>query len=157
VGCLGDTLNDAIRVAMLSVGYKIPVKGVLMSSGTLRDKVVLLESCRMIAEKGITIYATGGSREFLSANGVEAQMVHWPDKAQKPNALDLLREREIDLVINIPKNLSKNELHNDYIIRRAAIDHNIPLITNARLAAAFISSVFTNQDLAKDIKAWNDY
>lgn len=157
VGCLGDTLNDAIRIAMLSVGYKIPVKGVLMSSGTLRDKVVLLESCRMIAEKGIPIFATHGSREFLTANGVDAQMIHWPDKAQKPNALDLLRGREIDLVINIPKNLSKNELHNDYLIRRVAIDQNIPLITNARLAAAFIYSVFTKQDLAKDIKAWNEY
>ncbi len=157
VGCLGDTLNDAIRTAMLSVGYRIPVKGVLVSSGTMRDKVVLLESCRMINEKGIPIFSTVGSREFLVANGVEAEMVHWPDKENKPNALDLIRNRKVDLVINIPKNLSKSELHNDYLIRRAAIDYNIPLITNARLASAFVGSVLENFDLAEDIKAWNEY
>lgn len=157
VGCIGDDYYEAILKAMLSVGYGIPVKGVLISSGPMRSKTELLESARMLIKKGLAIYATKGTHDFYAGNGIETTMVHWPDVDSKPNVTDLLRHKVIDLVINIPKNMSREELHNDYLIRRTAIDFNIPLITNARLASAFVYAIskYTLNDLK--IKSWDEY
>jgi carbamoyl-phosphate synthase large subunit len=157
VGCIGENYYEAILTAMLSVGYKIPEKNILISSGPPRSKVELLESARMLHEKGFNIYATGGSQKFLELHGIPATKLHWPDEDQKPNVLDFLKAKEIDMVINIPKDLSKDELYNDYTIRRSAIDFNIPLITNARLASAFVYA-FCKIDLdSLDIKSWDEY
>ena len=157
VGCIGENYYEAILTAMLSVGYKIPKKNILISSGPPRSKVELLESARMLHKKGYNLYATGGSQKFLELHGIPSTMLHWPDENLKPNVLDFLKAKEIDLVINIPKDLSKNELHNDYTIRRSAIDFNIPLITNARLASAFIYS-FCKVDLNKlEVRSWDEY
>ena len=157
VGCIGDDYYDAILKAMLSVGYKIPRKSVLVSSGPMRDKVELINSCRMMVAKGIELFATRGTHEFMKANGIDSIMLHWPDEKLSPNVLDFIRNKQFDLVINIPKNLSQGELANDYIIRRSAIDFNIPLITNARLASAFIYA-FNKYDYdTLSIKSWQAY
>ncbi len=157
VGCIGEDFYEAILKSMLSVGYKLPEKGILLSSGPPRSKVELLNSVRLMQEKGFTLYATRGTQQFLQANGVEAFVAHWPDESKKPNTLDLIRNKVVDLVINIPKNLSKTELNNDYLIRRNAVDFNIPLITNARLANAFLTAVckMNINDIA--IKSWDEY
>ena len=157
VGCIGDDYYEAILKSMLAVGFKIPQKGVLISSGTMRDKIELLKSSQWLADHKFEIYATKGSHSFLSENGIASTQVNWPDVDEYPNALDLIREKKIDLVINIPKNLSSEELSNDYTIRRAAVDFNIPLISNARLASAFIYSIgrYNIEDLK--IKAWDEY
>jgi carbamoyl-phosphate synthase large subunit len=157
VGCIGDSYYEAILKAMLSVGYTVPKKNILLSTGPMRSKVELVNSCRMLIEKGYNLFATRGTAQFLQLNGIPATALHWPDEEAKPNVLDYLRGKMIDLVINIPKDLSKEELANDYTIRRSAIDYNIPLITNARLASAFIYSFckLTPDDLA--IKSWNEY
>ena len=157
VGCIGEHYSDAILKSMLSVGYRIPKKNILLSTGPLRSKVELVESCQKLQEKGFNLFATRGTAEFLAQNGINATMLHWPDEDQHPNTLDYLRDKKIDLVINIPKNLSKSELRNDYTIRRSAIDFNIPLITNARLASAFINS-FTRYSMDDiSIKSWDEY
>lgn len=157
VGCLGDTFYEAILTAMLSVGYTIPKKNILLSTGEMRSKVELLNSCRMLYEKGYNLFATKGTQQFLELNGIPATALYWPDEDKKPNVLDYLRSRTIDLVINIPKDLSKTELSNDYTIRRSAVDFNIPLITNARLASAFIIAFckLKMEDIA--IRSWNEY
>jgi carbamoyl-phosphate synthase large subunit len=157
VGCIGDGYYEAILKSMLSVGYSVPKKAVLISSGPTRSKIELLESARMLAEMGLKIYATGGTHDFLASHGVESEMLYWPDSGKKPNVTDYLREKKIDLVINVPKNLSKSELDNDYSIRRNAVDFNIPLITNARLASAFIYSVCKVKPEEVGIKAWEEY
>jgi carbamoyl-phosphate synthase large subunit len=157
VGCIGDSYYEAILKAMLSVGYTIPSKAILFSSGPYRSKIELLASARMLAEKGLTIYATGGTHDFFTKNGVHSIMLHWPGDNHEPNTLDYLRQKKIDLVINIPKNLSSGELDNDYRIRRSAVDFNIPLITNARLASAFIFSICKIDLKQIGIKAWQDY
>jgi len=125
---------------MLSVGYRIPEKNILVSSGPAKSKVQLLEPCRLLQKNGNKIFATGGTCSFLIENGIDAHMVTWPDEEGEPKALDMIHNKEFDLVINIPKNLTKRELTNGYMIRRGAIDYNIPLITNARLASAFIQA-----------------
>ena len=150
VGCLGDDFNEAILKAMLSVGYKIPKKGVLISSGDIQSKVALLKSCEALAQYDITIYATKGTSDFLLKNGIASQVLVWPDSGKEPNCLTYMKEGMIDLVINIPKNLSETELNNDYSIRRSAVDLNIPLLTNALLANAFILA-FTAMSL-EDLK-----
>jgi carbamoyl-phosphate synthase large subunit len=157
VGCIGDDFYEGILKSMLSVGYTIPKKNILLSTGPSRSKVELINSSRALVEKGYRLYATRGTHEFLKTNGIESIPLGWPDEKKKPNTLDYLRERKIDLVINIPKNLSKSELDNDYTIRRSAVDYNIPLITNARLASAFILA-FCKMDLEEiDIKSWDEY
>jgi carbamoyl-phosphate synthase large subunit len=157
VGCIGDNYYEAILKAMLSVGYSIPQKAVLFSSGPSRSKIELLNSARMLQEKGLTIYATRGTHDFFMKSGVNSIMLHWPGEHKEPNTMDYLRQKKIDLVINVPKNLSKSELDNDYRIRRSAVDFNIPLITNARLASAFIYS-FCKIDVEEiGIKAWGEY
>ncbi|MDR1055308.1 MAG: carbamoyl-phosphate synthase (glutamine-hydrolyzing) large subunit [Prevotellaceae bacterium] len=157
VGCIGDDFYHALLTALLSSGYTIPKKNILLSSGDMRSKMELLEGTRLLIEKGYTIYATSGSQKFLEENEVPAIKVHWPDEDVMPNVLNLLREKKIDLVINIPKNLTQGELKNDYTIRRSAIDYNIPLITNARLASAFINA-FCHLSLDDiEIKSWEEY
>ena len=146
VGCIGDAYYEAILKAMLSVGHRVPEKGIMLSSGDIKSKVELLSACKDLDRKGYTIYGTQGSAEFLAKHEVPCTVLHWPDDARKPNVMDYLHERKIDLVINIPKDLSKDELDNDYTIRRTAIDLNIPLLTNARLASAFIKA-FTEIDV----------
>lgn len=157
VGCLADTFYEAILTAMISVGYRIPEKSVMISSGPTRSKTVLLEGCRQLKEKNFTIYATRGTAAFLADNGVPATILHWPDEKESPNVLDYLKEKKIDLVVNIPKNLSKTELDNDYTIRRAAIDFNVPLITNANLANAFIMAFCKIGQQQIEIKSWDEY
>ena len=156
-GCIGDDYNEAIIKAMLSVGYRIPERSVLLSTGDPYSKASLLNAARALQQKGYTLYATKGSAESLEANGIKAMVLHWPDSGKKPNVLDYIKERKIDFVVNIPKNLSKDELHNDYEIRRTAVDFNIPLITDAMLAGAFITA-FTSVDRSDlAVKAWNEY
>ncbi|MFN8207452.1 MAG: carbamoyl-phosphate synthase (glutamine-hydrolyzing) large subunit [Bacteroidales bacterium] len=157
VGCIGENFYEAILNAMLSVGYQIPKKNILLSTGEMRSKVELLNSCRKLHEKGYNLFATRGTHQFLELNGIPATMLHWPDEEKKPNVLDYLKSRTIDLVINIPKDLSKTELSNDYTIRRSAVDYNIPIITNARLASAFILA-FCKLEIADiQIKSWDEY
>jgi carbamoyl-phosphate synthase large subunit len=157
VGCIGDSYYEAILKSMLSVGYTIPKKNILLSTGPMRSKVELIISCKMMVEKGYSLFATKGTAQFLEMNGIPATALHWPDENAKPNVLDYISSKTIDLVINIPKDLSKEELANDYTIRRSAIDYNIPLITNARLASAFIYSfcMLSPEDL--EIKSWDEY
>ncbi|WP_430934416.1 carbamoyl-phosphate synthase (glutamine-hydrolyzing) large subunit [Saccharicrinis sp. 156] len=158
VGCIGDNFDEAILTSMLSVGYSIPEKNVLISSGPLRSKMELLESARMLKKHGYNIFATGGTHKFFAENGVETTHIYWPSEPdQHPNSLEMIRKKEIDLVINIPKNLSTNELKNGYKIRRSAIDFNIPLITNARLASAFIHAFCKMGKEDIHIKSWQEY
>ena len=157
VGCIGDDTSCAVLKAMLSVGYRIPEKNVLMSTGTLKQKVDLLQAARELKAKGYNIFATGGSSKFLTENGVENTRVYWPSEEGQPQALEMLHKKEIDMVVNIPRDLTATELENGYKIRRASIDLNIPLITNARLASAFIHAFCTMdiEDIA--IKSWDEY
>jgi carbamoyl-phosphate synthase large subunit len=157
VGCIGDDYYEALLKSMLSVGYKIPEKNILMSTGTMRDKVELLAPARLLVENGYKIYGTRGTAIFFVENGVEATPLAWPDEDRHPNVLDYLKEKKIDMVVNIPKNLSKNELNNDYTIRRSAVDFNIPLITNARLASAFLTAICKNRLEDIKIKSWDEY
>ncbi len=158
VGCLGANFDEALLNAMISVGHRIPSKdkAVLVSSGDVRGKVDMLDCCRTLANNGYKLYATEGTAKFLESNGIKANPVCWPDE-EGENILDLIATHAIDLVINIPKNHSKRELTNGYRIRRSAIDHNIPLLTNARLASAYINA-FCNMSLNDvEIKSWNEY
>ena len=159
VGCIGHDFNDALLTAMLSVGYRIPEKTVMVSSGPTKSKVQLLEPCKLLQEKGYTIYSTGGTQNFLQANGVNSIAVCWPDDEQEGElkVMDMIRSKQFDLVINIPKNLTKRELTNGYQIRRGAIDYNIPLLTNARLASAFIQAFCTITADDIQIKSWSEY
>jgi len=157
VGCIGDSYYEAILKSMLSVGYTIPKKNILISSGPARSKIELLNSAKMLVENGYILYATGGTSKFLKENGVEVTTLYWPDENKQPNTLDYIKNKKIDLIINIPKNHTKRELDNGYKIRRSAVDFNIPLITNARLASAFIYSIckLDKKDIA--IKSWKEY
>lgn len=158
VGCLGDDSNQALLKSMLSVGYRIPKKTVLLSTGGAKQKAELLDAAKTLVAHGYKLYATGGSSKYLADNGVENTRVYWPsDEGKHPQALDMLHNKEIDMVVNIPKNLTVHELTNGYKIRRAAIDLNVPLITNSRLACAFINA-FCSLSLENiDIKAWGEY
>jgi len=157
VGCIGEDYYEAILKAMLSVGYKVPEKNILLSTGPSRSKTELLNSCKMLNERGYNIFATRGTQIFLNENGITSTILHWPDEKSEPNVVTMLRDKKIDLVINIPKNLSKDELNNDYEIRRTAIDYNIPLLTNARLASAFIYSFCKRKVEELAIKSWDEY
>ena len=158
VGCLGDDTSTALLKSMLSVGQRIPEKNILLSTGGAKQKAELLDSARTLIAHGYKIYATGGTSKYLTDNGIENTHVLWPsDEGEGPRALDMLHEKQIDMVVNIPKDLTARELTNGYRIRRAAIDLNIPLITNSRLASAFIYA-FCNVKLDEiDIKAWGEY
>jgi carbamoyl-phosphate synthase large subunit len=158
VGCIGENYYEAILKAMLSVGYRIPVKSVLISSGPSRGKIELLNSAKMLRDRGIQIFATEGTHRFFAENGVENTLLYWPDEENlSPNTVGFIKEKKVDLVINIPKNYTTRELKNDYTIRRSAIDYNIPLITNSRVASAFIYAVckYDIEDIS--IKSWEEY
>ena len=142
---------------MLSVGYKIPKKTVLFSTGPAKSKVELLQAAKLLHQKGYELYATGGSQRFLVENGIPATQVFWPNDNQQPNALEMIHNKQIDLVVNIPKNFTTSELDNGYKIRRAAIDFNVPLLTNSRLASAFIQAFCKMNVDELEIKAWNEY
>ncbi len=158
VGCIGDDLSEAILKSMLSVGLRIPKKTVLLSTGTPKQKVAMLDAAKMLANKGYTLYATGGTHRFLEENGIPNEQVYWPsEEGKEPQALTLLHEKKIDMVVNIPRDLSAGELNNGYKIRRAAIDLNVPLITNARLASAFIEAFCTLGMDDIQIKSWQEY
>ncbi|WP_313579660.1 carbamoyl-phosphate synthase (glutamine-hydrolyzing) large subunit [Chishuiella sp.] len=157
VGCIGDTAEEALLKSMLSVGYKIPEKTILISGGPIESKVALLGSAKQLIAKGYKIYATEGTHKFFTENDVYSTLVYWPSDNKEPNVKTYLHDHKFDMVINIPKNLTKAELDNDYQIRRTAVDFNIPLITNARLAAAFINA-FTQLSIDDlKIKTWNEY
>ena len=158
VGCLGDDVNTALLKAMLSVGHRIPKKSILLSTGTAKDKAAMLDAARTLIEHGYELYATGGTSRYLTENGIENTTVYWPSQeGLHPQALELLHQHKIDMVVNIPKDLTAGELTNGYKIRRASVDLNVPLITNSRLAAAFIHAFCTVkvEDLA--IKSWSEY
>lgn len=158
VGCLGDDSNTALLLSMLSVGYRIPAKNILLSTGGAKQKAGMLDAAKTLKEHGYNLYATEGTSRYLTENGLENTMVYWPSEEGKhPQALDLLRAKQIDMVVNMPKDLSPRELTNGYTIRRAAIDLNIPLITNGRLASAFINAFCTIQLDDIDIKSWAEY
>ena len=157
VGCIGENYYEAILKSMLSVGHRIPKKNILISSGPTRSKVELLNSTRMLIEKGYNIYSTAGTAKFFKENGIDTQILYWPDEDKEPNIMEYLHDRKIDLVINIPKNHTKRELDNGYKIRRAAVDYNIPLITNARLASAFIYAICKVAPTEIAIKSWDEY
>lgn len=158
VGCIGADFEEALLNSLLSVGYKIPKKGILVSSGDIRGKVDLLEACKLLSANGYKIYATEGTSNFLADNGVKSEMVSWPDEQNhNQNIISLLQQHQVDLVVNIPKNHTKREQTNGYHIRRSAIDHNIPLMTNARLASAFIKAFCEKEMSDLCIKSWQEY
>ena len=182
VGCLGDSTAEALLKGMLSVGYRIPKKAVLISSGDALQKADLLNACKLLVNKGLNIYATGGTWAYLKANGIAAEKALWPDEAEslegrcsegiltgetadKPAiepagvspATDLIRQHKVDLVVNIPKNLSANELERGYKVRRAAVDFNVPLLTDSRLAAAFIDAFCNIPESGLVIRARDGY
>jgi carbamoyl-phosphate synthase large subunit len=157
VGCIGEGFYEAILKAMFSVGYRVPKKSILLSTGPARSKVELLNSAKALRDRGHKLYATRGTQQFLQNAGVEAHVAYWPDENKSPNTIELIRAREVDLVVNIPKDLSDTELDNDYSIRRSAVDYNVPLITNARLASAFILAFCQMSEDDLVIKSWDEY
>jgi carbamoyl-phosphate synthase large subunit len=157
VGCLGDDMLEAVLTSMLSVGQRIPGKNILLSTGTAKQKAAMLDAVRMLSAKGYNLFATGGTHRFLKENGIENTLVYWPSEEGNPQALDILHEKKIDMVVNIPRDLTARELSNGYKIRRSAIDLNIPLITNARLASAFIEAFCTLDIEDIHIKSWQEY
>ncbi len=157
VGCLGEDPRTALMKSMLSVGHRIPKKNILLSNGGPKQKAEMLDATRTLVQHGYKIFATTGTSKYLTENGIENTLVHWPSEDAQPQAIDMLHNREIDMVVNVPKNLTAGELTNGYKIRRAAIDLNIPLITNARLASAFINAFCTIDLDELDIKSWKEY
>ena len=161
VGCMGDTFEEALLNSLIATGYKIPSKdkGIMLSSGGAKEKASLLDAAQALVKNGYTIYATAGTAKFLNENNVKATAVGWPDEEHKdlPNVMQMIADHKFDLIVNIPKNHTKRELTNGYRIRRGAIDHNIPLITNARLASAFIEAFCTLSQDQLQIKSWQEY
>ena len=157
VGCLGDDAYSALLLSMLSVGHRIPKKNILLSTGSAKQKAEMLDACRELQKHGYTLYATGGTSRYLEENGIDNNLVYWPSEKGEPQALDMLHNHKIDLVVNIPKNLTETELDNGYKIRRASIDLNVPLITNTRLASAFINAFCAIKEEDLPIKSWSEY
>jgi len=157
VGCIGDDFSEALLTSMIAVGYCVPKKSIMVSSGDSKSKVDLLDACKMLQDNNFDIYATAGTEKFLEENGVKAKVVGWPDEETEHNIMNMISKHQFDLIINIPKNLTRRELTNGYKIRRGAIDHNIPLITNARLASAFIEAFCSIKESDIQIKSWQEY
>ncbi len=157
VGCLGDDLNEALLNALIATGYRLPKKSVLISSGAAKGKVSLLEPAQQLVKKGYKVYATGGTAKFFNENGIKATAVCWPDENGENNVMDMIANHAFDLIVNVPKNHTKRELTNGYRIRRGAIDHNIPLMTNVRLAKAFIEAFTAMKEEDIKIKSWQEY
>jgi carbamoyl-phosphate synthase large subunit len=157
VGCIGDDFEEAFMKALLSVGYRVPIKNVLLSTGPIESKAEFLTNARMLQEMGIRLFATGGTADFLNQNGIPAEVLHWPLDKKSPNTIEFIRQRKIDLVINIPKNYQEQELTNDYIIRRNAVDFGVPLITDLQLARRFVETLSRKPLEALQIKSWQSY
>lgn len=158
VGCIGEDSSTALLKSMLSVGHRIPAKNILLSTGPAKEKVEMLEAARLLKKHGYNLFATGGTSKFLTEQGIENTLVYWPsDEGMQPQALDMLHNHALDMVVNIPKDLTTHELTNGYKIRRAAIDFNVPLITNSRLASAFINAFCTVKLDDIDIRSWSEY
>ena len=157
VGCLGDDFEEAFLKALLAVGFRLPVKSVLLSTGPVADKAAFLESARLLSCMGVRVYATEGTAAFLRDNGIETTLAHWPARAASPNTLELLATRAVDLVVNIPKHSGEEELSNDYLIRRRAADYGIPLITNIQLASRFVEALAKKRLPELQIKSWQEY
>ncbi|MFL6572409.1 MAG: carbamoyl-phosphate synthase (glutamine-hydrolyzing) large subunit [Burkholderiales bacterium] len=157
VGCLGDDFEEAFLKALLSVGFRLPLSSVLLSTGPIEDKAAFLESARRLRELGVALFATEGTAAFLGAHGVEATLLHWPHDGRSPNTLEYIRGRKLDLVINIPKSSAADELANDYLIRRGAADFGVPLITNIQLAQRFVEAVCKKRLADLVVKSWNEY
>jgi len=157
VACLGDDFEEAFLKSFLSVGYKLPVRNVLLSTGDIETKAEFMDSARTLSGLGIKFYATEGTADFLEKNGLKAEVLHWPLDKQQPNTIEYIKSGKIDLVINIPKNYQEEELTNDYIIRRAAVDYAVPLITNIQLAMRFTESISRKSLDDLQIKSWKEY
>jgi len=159
VACLGIDFEEAFLKALLSVGYYLPVRNVMLSTGPIEAKAAFLDSTRQLVELGITLYATKGTADFLHARGIEATLLHWPLAKKSPNTMEYLSQKKVDLVINIPKNLQEEELTNDYLIRRQAVDFGIPLITNLQLAQRFVEALSRKGQLLEnlEIRSWEEY
>ena len=157
VGCLGDTFEEALLKSMLSTGYSLPEKSVLLSTGNIQQKAEFLESARFLAEMGFQLYATQGSADFLALQGIHADVLHWPNSGQEPNTLTYIKEGKIDLVINVPKSNEKEELNNDYLIRRTAVDFQVPLLTNIQLAQSFVRALHRYKKEDLHVKSWDAY
>ena len=157
VACIGDDFEEAFLKSLLSVGYKIPVKNVLLSTGPIETKAEFLSATRTMQEMGMNFFATGGTARFMEDNGIHVKKLHWPLSKKQPNVIDYLTGGKIDLVINIPKNFQEEELTNDYIIRRKAVDFAIPLFTNVQLARRFVEAVSRKTIKDLHIKSWNEY
>jgi carbamoyl-phosphate synthase large subunit len=162
VGCIGTDAGDALLKALLSVGYRIPKKRILLSTGPIEDKLSFLDSAKKLVEMGYELFASRGTAKFLAANGAAVKTLNWPLESWEPNIASYIKRREIDLIINIPKNNRETELKNDYLIRRLAIDFDIPLFTNIKVAREFIDAMAAAQDQggspgALEIKAWEEY
>ena len=157
VACIGDNFNEAFMKSLLSVGFKLPKKSILLSTGPIDSKADLLESVKKLNEMGFTLYATEGTAEFLKLNGIDAEILHWPLDKQEPNTISYITAGKIDLVINIPKNIEKEELDNDYLIRRKAVDFDVPLITNVQLAKRFVEALYQTPFAELKVKAWDEY
>jgi len=157
VACLGETFEEAFLKALLSVGYKLPFKSVLLSTGPISSKAELLEGVRYLSQSGIRLYATAGTAGFLKVNQVQVETVFWPLDKKSPNAVDVIKEGKVDLVINIPKNYQNEELTNGYLIRRAAVDYNVMLITNRQIAMRFIEAIIRGAQDKLQIRSWQEY
>jgi carbamoyl-phosphate synthase large subunit len=157
VGCIGEDFDDAFLKALLSVGFRLPIRGALLSTGPVASKAAFLASTRTLAEAGVKLYGTRGTAAFMKGSGVEVTPVAWPLERSKDNALDLVRSGQIDLVVNIPKDASEEELTNDYMIRRAAVDHGVPLITNLQLAQRLAQAILRKSIDSLEIRSWSEY
>ncbi|MDR2178537.1 MAG: ATP-grasp domain-containing protein, partial [Treponema sp.] len=157
VGCIGADLSDAFLKSLLSVGYRIPAKRILLSTGPIEDKLNFLDSARILADMGYELYGSRGTAKFLSGNGIPVTALNWPLESREPNIAGFIKRREIDMIINIPKNNRETELKNDYIIRRMAVDFDIPLFTNIKVAREFIDALAYERAKGLEIKAWEEY
>jgi len=157
VGCIGSEISDAFLKALLSVGYRIPKKRILLSTGPIEDKLSFLDSSKKLVEMGYELYGSRGTAKFLTTNGVPATALNWPLESREPNIATFIKKREADMIINIPKNNRETELKNDYIIRRLAIDFDIPLFTNIKVAREFIDAMVAFKEKPLEIKSWEEY
>ena len=157
VACLGDDVNEAFLKSLISVGLKLPRKTILLSTGPIDSKAEFLASTRILDKMGFKFYATKGTADFMAANNVKADVLHWPLDNKEPNALSYISDGKIDLVINIPKNIEKEELDNDYLIRRKAVDFGVPLVTNLQLAKRLAEALYRTQFENLDVKSWDEY
>ncbi|MDO9575570.1 MAG: carbamoyl phosphate synthase large subunit, partial [bacterium] len=157
VACLGDDFNEAFLKSLISVGFKLPRKTILLSTGPIASKAGFLESMRKLDKLGFKFYATKGTADFMKANDIKAEVLYWPLENKEPNTLSYIANGKIDLVINIPKNIEKEELDNDYLIRRKAVDFNVPLITNLQLAKRFVEAIYRTSLKDLKVKSWDEY